>query len=329
MNMFWALVFIPAGFAIIVKGANWLINGSVGLADKFGISGLVIGLTVVAMGTSAPEAATSISTALRGMGSTAIGNIYGSNIANLALIGGICALIRPIRIRVSVTWREMPIMLIAALSLWPILSLDGAISRYEAGFLLLFFVAAMWFSVYMARRDERMRLQKADVFDDEIEVKHSKQNKLAVDIVFILLGFAALAIGAHLATQGAGFVGRRIGLSEAVVGLTILAIGTSLPELVTCVIAALKGHDDLSIGNLVGSNIFNTLLVVGAAGMARPFSMLPSRLTGVDYWIMIGVSGVFVAIAFVKKGISRASGVILMVGYIAYMVYVCIFTPGV
>jgi cation:H+ antiporter len=177
-----------------------------------------------------------------------------------------------------------------------------------------------------------MGLQQAKVSPQESERAEEhldkKQATLLTNIIYVVIGLAALAIGAKLALKGAVDLGKMFGLSDAVIGLTIMAIGTSLPELVTCVTAARKGHNDLSIGNLVGSNIFNTLLVVGAAGAINPFQV-SARLIGTDYWIMIGVTVMFIAMAFYKKAITRTSGVILTSVYVIYIIYCLTMNRGV
>lgn len=315
MNITWALVFLAAGLAVLWKSADVLVNGAVGLANKFKISPLVIGLTVVAMGTSAPEVAASIAAAFRGNSNIALGNVYGSNIANLALVGGLCAIISPITIRVSMLKRELPIMLGAGLLLLPFLW-DSFLSRTESIILLSVFVWLITMTVYRARK-------KPEAFVPDTDVAGTKENPLLKNFVFIILGLAGLAFGAEIVIRGAVVSGTKAGLSDAVIGLTIVAIGTSLPELVTSLVAAFKGQDDISIGNLVGSNIFNTLLVTGVAGIVRPIEVV-ARLKGIDYWVMISVSAGFIFLGIVQKKISRTGGVILLTCYVVYLGYLLI-----
>lgn len=319
MNIFWACVLLVGGLVVLWKSADLLVDGAVGLAGQLGISPLVIGLTVVAMGTSAPEVAASIAAAARNASDLAIGNVFGSNIANLALVGGLSAIICPIRIELRMLRREIPVMLLVALLLWPVLG-NLYLSRAEGLALLAVFAALIMLTVYLARKESGNQTaveQKTD----------SPAKPLKVCVVFVVLGLAGLAIGADMTVRGAVFIGRQAGLSNAVIGLTIVAIGTSLPELITCVVAAFKGHNDISIGNLVGSNVFNTLLVTGTAGMIRPFILAP-RLAGLDYWIMIIVTAGFVVMAMIGRRIGRKDGVILLCGYAAYLVYLLGFTAG-
>jgi len=320
MNIIWACLFLAGGLVILWKCAGLLVAGAVGLAHRLGVSPLVVGLTVVAMGTSAPEVAASIAAALRNAGDIAIGNVYGSNIANLALVGGLCAIIRPITVRLQTLRREMPVMLAVALLLWPVLR-NLYLSRPEALALLAIFATLILLTVYTARKEatapslDKHNAQACPEHSRRDAVRNTKKN-----VLFVVIGLAGLALGADLAVRGAVVIGERIGLSQAVIGLTIIAVGTSLPELATCLVASIKGQHDISIGNLVGSNIFNTLLVVGTAGLVRPFS-IGDRLIGLDYCIMIIVSVVFLVMAAIGRRISRANGIILFLGYFAYITF--------
>ncbi len=314
--MLLAIILLAGGLVVLWKCADFLVSGAVGLAERLGISALVIGLTIVAMGTSAPEVAASIAAAVRNAGDVAIGNVYGSNIANLALVGGLCVLIRPMRVQLRIMRREIPVMLFVGLLLWPILN-DLSLSRVEGIVLLAIFTTLILLTVHMARKEE----------PPNPSPQVHKNSSIQKSILLVVIGLIGLAVGANMTVKGAVFIGEQIGLSKAVIGLTIIAIGTSLPELATCIVASLKGHHDLSVGNLVGSNIFNTLLVTGVAGTIRPFA-LAKRLAGVDYWVMIIVSGAFILMAS-RRTIGRTSGAILLCGYIAYMVYLFGYTAGV
>ncbi|HUV40448.1 MAG TPA: calcium/sodium antiporter [Sedimentisphaerales bacterium] len=317
MSVISAIIYLAGGLVILWKSADVLVKSAVKLAERLGVSPLVIGLTVVAMGTSAPEVAASIAAALRGAGDAAVGNVYGSNIANLALVAGLAVLIRPAHIQKRTLRYEIPIMVCAALLLWPVVA-NLYLSRAEGAGLLAVFAALILLTVCTSRNKAANSPQKPDV---TYQSPGTKKN-----VLFIVLGLAGLALGADIAVRGAVFIGYRLGLSEAVIGLTIIAVGTSLPELATSVTASIKGQHDISIGNLVGSNIFNTLLVTGAAGLVRPFTIV-SRLAGTDYWIMIIVSCAFGVAALVgRRVIGRISGTLLLCGYVAYMVYLLAYS---
>jgi len=323
MNLPVAIILLVVGLIILAKAADILVSGAVNLANRLGISPLVIGLTIVAMGTSAPEVAASIAAVIRNNGDVAIGNVFGSNIANLALVGGLCAIIRPISIRLNVLKREIPVMLVVALLLFPILH-NLFLSRPEGIILLVIFFAMITYVAWEAKREGKNKPHTEAELKNDIEaVKKVKSKPLWLSIIMVVIGLVGLAFGADITLRGAVEIGTRAGLSKAVIGLTIVAVGTSLPELATCLVAALKKQDDLSIGNLVGSNIFNTLLVTGTAGTVRPFA-IEARLAQADYLIMIGVSVIFMLMALIGKKISRTNGIILSVIYAGFIVYMLI-----
>ncbi|MHC4594136.1 MAG: calcium/sodium antiporter [Planctomycetota bacterium] len=318
MNLILAVIYLVGGMVILWKCAGFLVAGAVGLAKRLGVSSLVIGLTVVAMGTSAPEAAVSINSVLQesGGGDIAVGNVFGSNIANLALVGGLVALIRPLKVKKQTLCREIPVMFAVALLLWPFLR-NLYLSRPEGLVLLAVFSLLIILTVYAAKRDAQSKQGNTTS-----GTGNTKRN-----LILVVIGLIGLALGAEIAVAGAVFIGGRIGLSKAVIGLTIIALGTSLPELATCVVAAIKGHHDISVGNLVGSNIFNTLLVVGGAGAVREFTIEPRFAGGADYWIMIIVSAAFAAAALIsRRVIGRAGGALLLCGYIGYIVYLLAYS---
>ena len=314
------VILLIGGLVILWKSAELLVFGAVGLARKLGVSSLVIGLTVVAMGTSAPELAASIAGVLQqaGGGDLAVGNVYGSNIANLALIGGLVALIRPLKVQKKTMFREIPVMLASALLLWPLMR-NSYLDRPEAAVLLFVFLVLIILTVYVARRESKMPRQQSE--SDQQDAK-KQTHSAGKNLLFVLIGLIGLALGAKMAVVGAEFVGTEIGLSKEVIALTIIAFGTSLPELVTCVVAAINGHHDISVGNLVGSNIFNTLLVTGTAGVVRPFEVVPSLAGGIDYWIMVTVSAAFALLIIISKRVlGRLSGLLLVCIYIGYIIY--------
>lgn len=332
MNLFWAIVLLVAGLLLLWKCAEFLVAGAVALAERLGVSPLVVGLTVVAMGTSAPEVAASIAAVLQGPkgGDTAIGNVYGSNIANLALVGGLVALLRPLSVQLRVLRREVPVMIGVGLLLLPAL-LDKHLARPEALVLLGAFAVLVMLTVYFAMRGSAEQAAAlADIGNDLGKAEKLAPRPLPLTLLFIAIGLAGLAGGAKMTVEGAVFIGRKAGLSEGVIGLTIVAVGTSLPELVTCVVAALKRHDDVSVGNLVGSNIFNTLLVTATAGLVRPYNVGRRFAGGPDYWIMIAVSVVFPILALLgRRRIGRLGGTLLLGSYFGYLVYLLVFTAAI
>jgi len=329
MEIFLSFLFLFGGFALLWKSAEILVSGAVSLSKRLGINPIVIGSTVIAMGTSAPELATSITAAVQGAGDIAVGNVYGSNIANLALVGGIITLIRPVRIQKRLAMIEIPVMVIVALLLWPLLN-DLRLSRLEGVILLVIFAGLICLTIYFARRESKgkSKVIREAINTSAVSKVKTGDGSLVKAVVYTLLGLGGVVSGADLAIRGAVVIGGWLGLSEAVIGLSIVAVGTSLPELVTCIVATIKGQDEISVGNIVGSNIFNTLLVTGTAGTIRPFS-IGVRLTGTDYLVMVGASVVFGVLAiFSRQRVGRKSGVILFAGYVLYMIYVFGFTAG-
>lgn len=317
MGIICAILFLAGGLLVLWKSASLLVDGSVALAQRLGISSLVIGLTVVAMGTSAPEVAASIAAALRGAGDIVVGNVYGSNIANLALVGGLAALINPITVKKTILQREIPVMLAVALLLWPILN-DLQLARPESALLLAIFLLLIILTIVSAKKGKPAIAAQQPAEQKTFSVQKS--------IIFVTAGLLGLALGAEGTVRGAVYIGERIGLSEAVIGLTIIAVGTSLPELVTCVVASFKKQYDISIGNLVGSNIFNTLLVTGIAGTVSPLG-ISARLIGADYWIMIVISGIFTAAIIAGRRVINRIEALLLVGcYAGYIVYLLAYS---
>jgi cation:H+ antiporter len=232
-------------------------------------------------------------------------------------VGGLAALIRPIKVKKQTLKYQIPAMLAVVLLLWPVLG-NLYLSRPEGIGLLAVFAVLILLTVYMARKQANNNAKERNT---QSTIRNTKKN-----VLLVVIGLAGLALGAEITVRGAVFIGRQAGLSDAVIGLTIIAVGTSLPELATCVAAAVKGHHDISIGNLVGSNIFNALLVTGTVGIIRPFTLLP-RLMGFDYWIMVIVSAAVVVAAIAgRKIIGRIAGTLLLCGYAAYIVYLLAYS---
>ena len=322
LSLLWAIILLPVGLLVLIKGADWLVDGAVAIAKQLGMSPLIIGLTIVAMGTSAPEVAASIEATLNNKPGIALGNVYGSNIANLALVAGLCAIIRPITVPRAALRRDIPIMLAVTLGLYGILY-NLQVGYAESALLLALFVGIILFMIYSERKRSQKDTHIAEEQKAVIEHAAPHQPKTGwISSLLILIGLVFLAGGAKITVVSAEVIGIHAGLSETVIGVTIVAVGTSLPELLTCLIAATKGHDDLSVGNLVGSNIFNTLLVIGASGLAKPYSFEHQpELIGGFYWLMIIVLVLFAGIAFAFKKISKSAGIVLLICYGGYIAY--------
>lgn len=319
-------VYLIAGLILLVIGAELLVRGAARLAARFGISPLVIGLTVVAFGTSAPETAVSVQSALAGSGDLAIGNVVGSNIANVLLILGLTALIAPLTVSRQLIRLDVPIMIGASLVVFT-LAWDGELSRLDGALLFAAVVTYTLFLIVQSRKDPG---SASDEFGTEYGLHETpKPYAWARDLLLLVAGLALLVGGANLLVEGAVSLARALGFSELVIGLTVIAVGTSLPELATSLIAAVKGERDIAVGNIVGSNIFNLLAVLGLASLVSPaaISVSPNALA-FDFPVMIAVAVACLPVFFVGYRINRWEGLLFLAYYVAYTSYLVLFSVG-
>lgn len=308
------IIILVAGFVLLVFGADWLVNGASALAKKYNVSDLAIGLTIVAFGTSAPELVVNVFAAAQGSHDIVLGNIIGSNNFNLLVILGIAGIITPLAVQHSTVWKEIPFSLLAVAVLF-IFANDifsegaGVISRLDGIILLVLFVAFLW---YVAKQ------LKNDPSEAEIVTKKYPAWKMAV---FIVGGLAGLIVGGRLVVTSAVDIARVLGMSEKLIGLTIVAAGTSLPELATSVVAAIKKNNDIAVGNIVGSNIFNIFLILGVSSVINPVSFNP--VFNVDIALLtFGTLLLFFAMFTGKKHkLDRWEAILLLSIYIGYTVY--------
>lgn len=304
------IVLLVIGFVFLVKGADWFVEGASRVAEKFGIPQLVIGLTIVAMGTSLPEAAVSVSAALKGSADITIGNILGSNIMNVLIILGLTAVITPIAVQKSTIRYEIPFVVVVSAVLMGIGYTDGVVGRLDGVILWVLFIIYLLYLLKMAKSG-------ADVIE-EIPGE-GKEMPIWKMIGMIIVGAAMIVLGSDLAVDAATALARIFGMSERVIGLTIVALGTSLPELVTSVTAAMKGKADIAVGNIVGSNIFNILFVVGTSALITPVVYASTFL--VDSIAAIGVAVLLWLLVFRKQRLGRLGGAVMLVCYAGYFVY--------
>ena len=311
-----AIAFLIIGLGFLVWSADKLVYGAAALARNFGISPLVIGMTILAMGSSAPEMMVSATAALDGKTDTAVGNVLGSNIANIALILGITALIKPLSISSGVIRRELPLMigvtLLAGALLW-----DNHLGFYE-GVLLFVLFAAFLFAMLQISRSEK---KNGDSFleEQESEVPEGVSNPKAA--MWVVVGLIILPLAANMLVDNAVVIAKFFGMSDLVIGLTIIAVGTSLPELAASLAGVMKGEDDMAVGNIIGSNVFNILAVMGIPGILNP-SVLSEFAMGRDFWVMLGVSLLLVVMALGKsRSVNRIEGGVLIVTFVAYQAY--------
>lgn len=301
-------VLLVLGFVMLVKGADWFVDGTSGIARKLGIPQLVVGLTIVAMGTSAPEAAVSITASLKGTASIAIGNVLGSNILNILIILGITAVIVAVAIQKSTLKIEMPYMILITIVLIIMGMTGGTISRIEGVILWVLFIVYLVYLYFLAKKGK----------EEETEVEKSTW-KL---IIAAIAGGVIVVLGSNVTVDSATKIAKFFGMSERFIGLTIVALGTSLPELVTSVTAAKKGNADIAIGNIVGSNLFNLLFVIGTSALITP---VPYDAKFLVDGIIAVFAGVLLWIAvFRKLELRRFWGVVMLVCYAGYFVYLCV-----
>ena len=311
-----AIAFLIVGLVFLVWSADKLVYGAAALARNVGISPLVIGMTILAMGSSAPEMMVSATAALDGKTDTAVGNVLGSNIANIALILGITALIKPLSISSGVIRRELPLMigvtLLAGALLW-----DNHLGFYE-GVLLFVLFAAFLIAMLQISRKEKVN-GDAFVDEQESEVPEGVSNPKA--IMWVVIGLIILPLAADMIVDNAVVIAKYFGMSDLVIGLTIIAIGTSLPELAASLAGVMKGEDDMAVGNIIGSNVFNILAVMGIPGILNP-SILSEFAMGRDFWVMLGVSLLLVLMALGKsRSVNRIEGGVLVTLFLAYQGY--------
>lgn len=314
--MLQAIILIVIGFIFLIKGADFLVDGSSNIAKKFHIPEIIIGLTIVSIGTSMPELFVSTTSALEGHTDMAMGNIIGSNVCNLLLILGLSSVIRPVKFQKETRLIEIPMCLILTILFFGLCNTGTGISRLEAGLLIFLFLLFIGYTIYMGKKGQE--------FDEIKETKKERKEleKIPVlkNVIYVMLGVVLLKIGGDFTVDNAIVVAKHFGLSEKFISLTILAVGTSLPELVTSVTAAIKGNSDIAIGNIIGSNIFNMLLIIGVSSFITPIVYNVSY--NVDLSILVGSLIVLSLFPIIppKNEMSRTNGLIYFLAYVGYII---------
>lgn len=309
MDILLQFLLLVVGFVMLMKGADWFVDGASKIADKFGIPHIVIGLTIVAFGTSAPEAAVSISAALHGSVDLAISNVLGSNIMNVLLILGLASIIYPLAVKGSCIKFDIPFVTVLSILLLIFGMMGGSINRIEG---LVFWVLLIFYCIYMIQLTKK---GQADMEEVEEADANDKVWKL---VLLILLGGACIVLGSNVTVDAATAIAQKFGMTERLIGLTIVAFGTSLPELVTSCVAASKKETDIAVGNIVGSNLFNLLFVLGTTAVIMPIEYVSAFIF--DNVVAIVVMVVLWLFVFKKKTLSRTGGIVMLVMYAAYFV---------
>ena len=309
LNVFYGI----AGLVLLYYGAEFLVKGGVRIASRLKISPLVIGLTLVAFATSAPELVVSVDSALKGFGNISIGNVVGSNICNIALILGVCAMITPLSVNKQLFRLDVPLMILSAVLLSVFCIFTGGLNFWQGALLFAGIIIYTWVSIYNARKRETQKNE---------ETQSDNGGNIFVAVLLVAVGLGALIGGAKLFVNSAVYIAKLCKISDAVIGLTVVAVGTSLPELATSVVAAIKGEKDIAIGNVVGSNIFNVLAICGITPMIVPVHA--PGISKVDLAVMILVSVLLYPLMKSQMKISRKEGACLFLIYVLYTVYLLI-----
>lgn len=319
------IVLLIVGMALLVKGADWFVSGSSAIARALKIPSLIIGLTLVSMGTSAPEASVSINSAVNGMNDMSIGNVVGSNIFNTLLILGISSLIIPLSVGKDMKRYDIPIMvcLYVVLLLFAFVITPLKLDIFESVVMLALFVAYTAFLIIRAKKTNKIFATDGIVTDvPPPEKQETKIKPIWLSILFAVVGLAGIIFGGDLVVDNAAAIAKTAGMSEALVGLTIVAVGTSLPELVTSVVASVKKENDIAIGNVIGSNIFNIVFILGLSSTIRNLTLDWATLA--DMLVMFGSGAIVLIVALFSKKMQRWQGAVLIILYIGYLAYIII-----
>lgn len=316
LSLIFTFLILIAGFVLLIKGADFFVEGSASIAKMLRVPSLIIGMTIVAMGTSLPECSVSITASLTGQNSLAVSNAVGSNIFNLMVVCGVCALFTPLKVKTDTIKKDFPFSVICA-GLLLALGYVGMVLGREDGIILL--VIFVLFLLYMIRSAIKARNAGKTV---EIEGEDAQIHPVWKSILFIVLGAAAIAWGGDLVVDSASAIAAAFGMSQTLIGLTICAIGTSLPELVTSIVAARKNQVDMALGNVIGSNIFNILFVLGIGASISPIGFITENM--IDIAILIAMSLIVWIFTWSKRRVNRMEGICMLLLYAAYWGYICI-----
>lgn len=316
LSLVFTFLILIAGFVLLIKGADFFVEGSASIAKMLRVPSLIIGMTIVAMGTSLPECSVSITASLTGQNSLAVSNAVGSNIFNLMVVCGVCALFTPLKVKADTIKKDFPFSVICA-GLLLALGYIGMVLGREDGIILL--VIFVLFLLYMIKSAIKARNAGKTV---EIEGEDTQIHPVWKSILFIVLGAAAIAWGGDLVVDSASVIAAAFGMSQTLIGLTICAIGTSLPELVTSIVAARKDQVDMALGNVIGSNIFNILFVLGIGASISPIGFITENM--IDIAILIAMSLIVWIFTWSKRRVNRAEGICMLLLYVAYWGYICI-----
>lgn len=317
-----AVVLLIIGFVFLVKGADAFVEGCSSIARRYHVPSLIIGMTIVAMGTSLPETAVSVTAAVTGNNALAVSNAVGSNIFNLMVVVGACTLFTPVAVQINTLKIDFPISILCAVLLLILGAAGMSLGHIDGVVFIILFLA---FILYMIRSAQTSREKNVEpgVEEEEylLEAEEIQEMSMGKSVIYILLGAVAIAVGSDWVVDGACTVAAAIGISQTLIGLTVVAFGTSLPELVTSIVAAKKGEVDMALGNVIGSNIFNILMVLGIAAAISPVAFLTENIIDIAVLIVFSVIGWIMA--WTKRELNRKEGIIMLLLYAVYVVYIC------
>lgn len=325
MELLKAILILVIGFVLLIKGADFFVEGSSSVAKKFHVPAMLIGMTIVAMGTSLPECAVSVTASLANNNSLAVSNVIGSNIFNLMVVCGACALFSPLTIRQDTLKKEFPLSIICAALMLVLGYIGMTLGHIDGIIFLVLFVGYLLWMIQSAKKAraavlsdpaQSVQVEQAEFVEENIAILPTWKS-----LIFIIGGMIAIKFGGDFVVDGASSIASSMGLSQTLIGLTIVAMGTSLPELVTSLVAAKKGEVDMALGNVIGSDIFNILFVLGIATVISPISFLMENV--IDIILLIIMSVIVLAFAWTRQQINRKEGILMLLMYAAYMVYIC------
>ncbi|MGN0342171.1 MAG: calcium/sodium antiporter [Roseburia sp.] len=319
MTGIWTYVWLVVGFVLLIKGADFFVEGSSDVAKKLKVPSLIIGMTIVAMGTSLPECAVSITASISGNNALAVSNVVGSNIFNLIVVCGACALFTPLKVDRDTLKKQFPLAILVGILLLVTGWLGMEVGHLDGVLYLVLFILFLWWMVRSAIK-ARAAGQKVAVEGEPDETK--KTHPIWLCLIFIVGGAAAIAVGGDLVVDSAAIIAETFGLSQNLIGLTIVAVGTSLPELVTSLVAAKKKEVDMALGNVIGSNIFNVLMVLGIAAAISPIAFNMENV--IDIVLLTAMSLIVWAFCWSKQKIVRWEGALMLLMYVGYMAYIII-----
>lgn len=312
---FTAFLMTASGLALLFVGGELLLRGAVAIALRSGLSPMLIGLTIVAFATSMPELLVTVTAGLEGVTDVGVGNVVGSNIANILLILGTAAIIRPLVTQPSLVLRDA-LAMVAASAVFIVFAMMGEIGPLHGAAMLVMLIAYVWISYRWEKRNGKTQVVEAEVLEEAGKAPSSKP----ISLLLLAAGLAALCFGSNLLVDGAVSIARAAGVSDAVIGLTLVAFGTSLPELATAIVAGIRNHTDVTLGNVIGSNIFNILLIIGVLAMITPFQV-PAEVMAFDIWVMAAVSVAIIPVMLSNRRIGRIEGVVFFALYIGFIIY--------